>query len=119
MAVLHIILRDLSLIDYGFLGEEIHRKRLLKQSRTLILFVPQDALHGGSLPDGLFSGGGDALFRQHGDNVVAAVLGGGKQSGGVDFFAQRPVEQAQSQLDGDGQHHHRRQRGGEGHRHRG
>ena len=32
MAVLHIILRDLTLIDLGFLGEEIHRKRLLRNN---------------------------------------------------------------------------------------
>lgn len=70
VAVLHIVLGDLSLIDLGFLGEEIHRKRLLKQSGALVLFVPQDALHGGSLPDGLFSGGRDALLRQHGGNGI-------------------------------------------------
>lgn len=70
VAVLHIVLGNLPLIDLGFLGEEIHRERLLKQSGALVLFVPQDALHGGSLPDGLFSGGRDALLRQHGGNGI-------------------------------------------------
>ena len=70
MAVLHIILRDLSLIDLGFLGEEIHRKRLLKQCGAFVLFIPQDALHGGSLPDGLFSGSRDTLIRQHGGDGI-------------------------------------------------
>ena len=70
VAVLHIVLGDLSLIDLGFLGEKIHREGLLKQSRALVLFVPQNALHGGSLPDGLFPGGRDALLRQHGGNGI-------------------------------------------------
>ena len=70
VAVLHIILRDLSLIDLCFLGEEIHRKRLLKQCGAFVLFVPQDALHGGPLPDGLFSGSRDTLLRQHGGDGI-------------------------------------------------
>ena len=75
VAVLHIVLGDLSLIDLGFLGEEIHRKRLLKQSGAFVLFIPQDALHGGSLPDGLFSGGRDALLCQRGgDNICGFPL---------------------------------------------
>ena len=39
-------------------------------SRALVLFVPQDALHGGSLPDGPFSGGRDTLLRQHGGDGI-------------------------------------------------
>ena len=45
-------------------------RTFVKQSRTLVLFVPQDALHGGPLPDGLFSGSRDALLRQHGGNGI-------------------------------------------------
>lgn len=70
MAVLHIVLGNLPLVDLGFLGEEIHRERLLKQSGTLVLFIPQDALHGGPLPNGLLTGGGNPLLRQHGGNGV-------------------------------------------------
>lgn len=70
MAVLHIVLGNLPLVDLGFLGEEIHRERLLKQSGALVLFVPQDALHGGPLPDGLFSGSRDTLLRQHGGDGI-------------------------------------------------
>lgn len=70
MAVLHIVLGNLPLIDLGFLGEEIHRKRLLKQCGAFVLFIPQDALHGGSLPDGLFPGSRDTLLRQHGGNGI-------------------------------------------------
>ena len=65
VAVLHVVLGNLSLVDLGFLGEEIHRKRLLKQSGAFVLFIPQDTFHGGSLPDDLFAGGRDALLRQH------------------------------------------------------
>ena len=34
VAVLHIVLGNLSLIDLGFLGEEIHRERLLEQNAS-------------------------------------------------------------------------------------
>ena len=70
MAVLHIVLGNLPLVDLGFLGEEIHRERLLKQCGAFVLFIPQDTLHGGSLPDSLFSGSRDALLRQHGGNGI-------------------------------------------------
>lgn len=70
VAVLHVVLGNLSLVDLGFLREKIHRERLLKQSRTLVLFVPQDALHGGPLPHGFLAGSGDSRLRQHGGNGV-------------------------------------------------
>ena len=70
MAVLHIILRNLPFVDLGFLGEEIHRKGFLKQCGAFVFLVPQDALHGGSLPNGPLAGSGDSLLRQHGGNGV-------------------------------------------------
>ena len=69
-AVLHIILRNLPFVDLGFLGEEIHRKGFLKQCGAFVFLVPQDALHGSSLPDGPIAGSGDPLLRQHGGNGV-------------------------------------------------
>lgn len=70
VAVLHIVLGNLSLIDLGFLGEKIHREGLLEQSGAFVLFISQNALHGGSLPNGLFPGSGDSLFRQHGGDGI-------------------------------------------------
>lgn len=70
MAILHIVLRHFALVDLGFLGEEIHRKGFLKQCGAFVFLVLQDALHGSSLPDGLFSGGRDALLRQRGGDGI-------------------------------------------------
>ena len=70
VAILHIVLRHFALVDLGFLGEEIHRKGFLKQCGAFAFLVLQDALHGSSLPDGLFSGGRDALLRQRGGDGI-------------------------------------------------
>ena len=90
------------------LGTAVENEQRHGQTHEAVNGQPGNGLDDGGQQDG---GGGD--------DVVAAVLGGCEQSGGVDFPAQRPVEQAQPQLDGDGQHQHRRQRGGKHHRHRG
>lgn len=69
VAVLYIILGHFSLIDFGFLGEKIHREGFLQQRRAFVLLVPEDALHGGPLPHGFLAGSGDSLLRQHGSNA--------------------------------------------------
>ena len=61
VAVLHIILRHLALVFLLFLGEKIHRERLLQKGVTFILLVFQNALHRARRPAFLPSGGGYPL----------------------------------------------------------
>lgn len=64
VAVLHIVLGHLAFVDLHGLGEKIHGVPFLKQGRTLVLFVPQNALNRGALPVLLAAGGGDLLLGQ-------------------------------------------------------
>ena len=57
VAVLHIILRYLTLVFLLFLGEKIHRERLLQEGVTLVLLVFQNALHRARRPSFLPCGG--------------------------------------------------------------
>ena len=45
VAVLHIILRYLTLVLFGFLGEKIHREAFLQKRIALIFFIGENALH--------------------------------------------------------------------------
>lgn len=53
--VLHIVLRNLTLVDFGGFGEKIHREAFLQQYITLIFFVSQNAYYCSNLP-GFFPG---------------------------------------------------------------
>ena len=57
MAVFHIILRDLSFVDFLLFGKEINGKTLLKKRRPHIFFIGQScdfcAVEAGDMPDNL------------------------------------------------------------------
>jgi len=50
IAVFHIILRNLALVDLHLLGEVVGGEGLLKSSIALVLFVCKNAFHGADLP---------------------------------------------------------------------
>ena len=64
MAVFNIVLRNFTLVYLHLLLEKIHRKLLLKQCCTLVLFVGKNALNSSILPHLLAPGGGDSLLSQ-------------------------------------------------------
>ncbi|MPN20741.1 hypothetical protein SDC9_168120 [bioreactor metagenome] len=69
MAILHIVLRNFTLVDFGSFGEKIHREAFLQQSITLVFLVGQNAYHCRHLP-GFFPG-----WRW--DAQIAKMLGDG------------------------------------------
>ena len=50
VVVLHVVLRDLTLIGFHLLGQEVLAEGLLQQGISLVLLVRQDALDGGLAP---------------------------------------------------------------------
>lgn len=64
VAVFDIVHRDLPLVDLGLLHQEINRKGLLEDRRTLVLFVAQDALHSADRPLCATGGGRNPIPRQ-------------------------------------------------------
>ena len=64
MAVLHIVLRNLALVDLGFLLKEVHRISFLQKCRTLIFFIGEDTQHYFLLPFRFTAGREDAVTGQ-------------------------------------------------------
>ena len=73
VAVLHIILRHLALVFLLFLGEKIHRERLLQEGVTLVLLVFQDALHRARRPSFLPCGGGYPFLGEKARNGTGGL----------------------------------------------
>ena len=69
MAVLDIVLGNLSLIRFLFLLKKIYCERLLQQGVSFILFIRQNGFHRAALPFLLACGRGDSLSRQTGGNA--------------------------------------------------
>lgn len=62
VAFLHIILRNLALVDLHLFLKEVHRIPLLQKCGTLVFFVGENAFHRSLMPN--------RLFRRRGDNQI-------------------------------------------------
>lgn len=51
VVALHIVLRDLALVLFCFLLEEVHRELLLQERIAFVLFISKDAADGALAPD--------------------------------------------------------------------
>ena len=69
MAVLDIVLGNLSLIRLLFLLKEIYRERLLQQGVSFVLLICQNGFHRATPPFLLARGRGDSLSRQTSGNA--------------------------------------------------
>ena len=75
MVVLHIIPRNLAFVDLVFLGEEIHRKGLLKDGIAHIFFIFENAADGSQFPSLTLPRRGHAIVHQNPTNIRAAFSG--------------------------------------------
>ena len=73
VAPLDPILLDLALVDLPLFIEEINRIALLKECRSLIFFIREDALHHAGPPLAFPGGGGDAVSGEGLGNGVAGL----------------------------------------------
>ena len=65
MVILHIILRDLALVDLFLFGKEIHRVHFLQERVPFVFFVREDAPDRASRPVCLAARSRDAFLCQH------------------------------------------------------
>ena len=71
MVALHIVLRDLALVLFCFLLEEVHRELLLQEGVALVLLIGKDTADGTLAPDCLAARGRKFPPRQFlGDGVA-------------------------------------------------
>jgi len=70
MAVFHIILRNLALVDLHLLGEVVGGEGLLKSGIALVLFVCKNAFHGADLPGLLTARGWNVIIHQVPRNIA-------------------------------------------------